>query len=169
MSSSHTDAGVSWISRCSSLLSVNDNTLRVRQAPDPMQGWICRTSSLLSLNAMPLRTMHRHKEPKILEEEEGGNDVSVATRPTPHQGNKMSSFKKRMLVLQRLLPLLVALSILFGAVLLRLWLGPKTSAAHHNGFPHNSTACGNSTTLLNTTASVNCTLWVILFAIRPDV
>lgn len=116
------DLIVTWLSRTSSLFSVNTNSLREFSNPsNPVISWIYRSSSLLSLNTIPLRAMNTDQELVLLEDGPFRHDCSVVskTRISVH-GNKLTSKEKCRLILSRLLWLVLAVFVLLTAIVVRV-------------------------------------------------
>lgn len=114
------DLIVSWLSRTSSLFSVNTNSsLReFTHPPDPIMSWIYRSSSLLSLHTTPLRITNRDTKQLPLVELPTGSE-SVTKQPGI-DGNVMTSKDKRYLAARRLVWLIFALLVLLSAVIVRV-------------------------------------------------
>ncbi|XP_022780990.1 multidrug and toxin extrusion protein 1-like [Stylophora pistillata] len=113
---------VTWLSRTSSLFSVNTNSLREFSNPsNPVMSWIYRSSSLLSLNTIPLRAMNTDQELVLLEDGPFRHDCSVVskTRISVH-GNKLTSKEKCRLILSRLVWLVLAVFVLLTAIVVRV-------------------------------------------------
>ncbi|KAJ7374590.1 hypothetical protein OS493_004928 [Desmophyllum pertusum] len=123
---------VTWLSRTSSLFSVNTNSFReFTNPPNPVMSWIYRSSSLLSLDTTPLRAMNRHHEQVLLEDAPSGRDrLSVTKQQLRIDGNKMTSKKKRTLILRRLVWLMFALLVLLTAVVVRVTIPLPVNESH---------------------------------------
>jgi len=114
---------VTWLSRTSSLFSVNTtNSLReFTNPPDPVMSWIYRSSSLLRLNTTPLRDMNRDHQDVLPEDGPSeGDRLNVAKKQRGIYGNTMTSQEKRSLILRRLVWLTLALTVLVSAIVLRV-------------------------------------------------
>ncbi|XP_078364964.1 multidrug and toxin extrusion protein 2-like [Oculina patagonica] len=134
---------VTWLSRTSSLFSVNTNSLReFTNPPNPVMSWIYRSSSLLSLNTTPLRAMNRDHEQVLLEGGPPGRDrSSVSRQQLGIHGNKMTSNEKWSLILRRLVWLIFALLVLLTAVIVRVTISLPSNESH-------TLTAGNMTGLL---------------------
>lgn len=116
------DLVVTWLSRTSSLFSVNTNSLReFTNPPDPVMSWIYHSSSLLSLNTTPLRDMNRDHQHVLLEDGTSGSDrFNHARKQLGIYGNKMTSQEKRSLILRRVVWLTLAVMVLVSAIVVRV-------------------------------------------------
>ena len=116
------DLIVTWLSRTSSLFSVNTNSLReFRNPTNPVMSWIYRSSSLLSLNNIPLRAMNTDQEQVLLEDGPLRQDCStVSKQHISVHGNKLTLKEKRKLILRRLVWLMFAVFLLLTAIVVRV-------------------------------------------------
>ncbi|RMX59597.1 hypothetical protein pdam_00003624 [Pocillopora damicornis] len=116
------DLIVTWLSRTSSLFSVNTNSLReFRNPTNPVMSWIYRSSSLLSLNNIPLRAMNTDQERVLLEDGPLRQDCStVSKQHISVHGNKLTLKEKRKLILRRLVWLMFAVFLLLTAIVVRV-------------------------------------------------
>ncbi|KAK2551001.1 Multidrug and toxin extrusion protein 2 [Acropora cervicornis] len=110
----------SWLSRTSSLFSVNANP-SVREfthPPDPVMSWIVRSSSLLSLHNNPLRAIYNgsNASEQPLPDR---NTASAARQPGVHRKG-ISPMQKQDLIGRRLRWLILALLVLLCAVIVRV-------------------------------------------------
>ncbi|CAH3032095.1 unnamed protein product [Pocillopora meandrina] len=119
---SEPDLIVTWLSRTSSLFSVNTNSLReFRNPTNPVMSWIYRSSSLLSLNNIPLRAMNTDQEQVLLEDGPLRQDCStVSKQHISVHGNKLTLKEKRKLILRRLVWLMFAVFLLLTAIVVRV-------------------------------------------------
>ena len=142
------DLVVTWLSKTSSLFSVNTNSLReFTNPPDPVMSWIYRSSSLLSLNTTPLRDMNRDHQHVLLEDGPSGDErFNVVKKQPGIYGNKMTSQEKRSLILRRLVWLTLALMVIVSAIAVRVYFPlPEEESI--------SPSAGNTTELLTNSTS----------------
>ncbi|XP_029188206.2 multidrug and toxin extrusion protein 2-like isoform X1 [Acropora millepora] len=110
----------SWLSRTSSLFSVNANP-SVREfthPPDPVMSWIVRSSSLLSLHNNPLRAIYNGSNES--EQPLPDRNITSAARQPGVRRKGISPMQKQDLIGRRLRWLILALLVLLCAVIVRV-------------------------------------------------
>lgn len=114
------DLVASWLSRTSSLFSVNANP-SVREfthPPDPVMSWIVRSSSLLSLHKNPLRAIYSGSNAS--EQPLPDRNIASAAKQPGVYRKEISPVQKQDLIGRRLRWLILALLVLLSAVIVRV-------------------------------------------------
>ncbi|XP_068714477.1 multidrug and toxin extrusion protein 1-like [Montipora foliosa] len=112
----------SWLSRTSSLFSMNTNLTgrEFTHPPNPVMSWIIRSSSLLSLHNAPLRAMNIEIGGSVQPLHKGNIAKRSVARQSSVHGNKMTPREKQDLIGRRLRWLIFALLVLLLAILFRV-------------------------------------------------